>query len=257
MPITREIIKVVVDGRGGVGKTTMLKTLIDNNFDPYTPITVGAQFFSKRYQFSNIEVDVQFWDMAGVSRFDFLRPIFYKGAQCLILVGDLTRSTSFEDITLFIQYAKKAKIQPKQIILVGNKTDLSDRSIAPPFLTMFLEEYDLAELIETSARFGDNLEAIFELAVLISLYSKKKLTKNQFEVYRANLLDKIGDPVRYPTQKLERKCWICSRSLHFSEFSYTNSTLNRDRLIELWESDFLEFLCCNCYKQNENDSSLL
>lgn len=240
---------MLLDGRGGVGKTTMLKSLTTRNFDPKTKITIGTDFFSKNYYLFNISVNVIFWDLAGVNRFDFLREKFYKKADSIILVGDLTRSTTFEDLGYFIDIAKKANTNSEQIILVGNKTDLFDfRSIIPSYLERFSEEFGIAKLIETSARFGDNLDLVFEFAVTTGLYNKNLITKEKFECYKKTIQERIVKPIPDPSQKIIRKCWKCHRTLFFSEFSSTNSNISKERLIKLWESNYIEFLCCSCYE---------
>ncbi|MFX1558837.1 MAG: hypothetical protein ACFFC9_16425, partial [Promethearchaeota archaeon] len=69
-----EYVKIVVDGYGGVGKTTMLKKLESGIFDPETKLTVGLDFFSKEYNdIFEREVTAQFWDLVGAKRFRFLR----------------------------------------------------------------------------------------------------------------------------------------------------------------------------------------
>lgn len=188
--------------------------------------------------------------MAGVNRFDFLRKSYYKGAHSLILVGDLTRSTTFEDLKYFIDIAKDVGIGNDQIVLVGNKSDLFDfRSIVPSYLQLFSEKFGCADLIETSARFGDNLDLIFEFAVLIGLYSKGLIEKETYLIYKEEIQNRMEKPVPDPSQKILRKCWNCGRTLFFSEFSSTNSSISKERLIKLWESEYIELFCCSCYER--------
>ncbi|MHA1659098.1 MAG: Rab family GTPase, partial [Promethearchaeota archaeon] len=196
----------------------MLKSLIEHDFDPCTRLTIGVDFFKKEYLLFNRQVTAQFWDLGGVNRFDFLRPTYYLGANSIILVGDLTRPITFENIIYYLKLAKKTKIDPNQIILVGNKTDLFDRrSVSPSYLGGFVEEHEIAELIETSARFRDNLEIIFELATVIGLYNKGKISNSDFESYKEGFNHRILNPVRdeCQTQHLIRKCWNCQKTLYF------------------------------------------
>ena len=253
-----EVVKVLVDGRGGVGKTTMLKSLVKGDFDCSTKITIGANFFTKDYTIFDKQVRAQFWDLGGVCRFDFIRSNYYVGANSFVLVGDLTRPTSFEELDFFIKLAKNAGMQAPQIILVGNKTDLFDnRIVDPSYLRIVVEEYNLADLIETSARFRDNLEVVFELATLIGLKSKGFIEEPEFLEYKDYLQNRIQNVLECltDTQKIIRKCFKCSRSLYFSEFSSTNSELSKERLIELWENTNLEFYCCSCYKKLLDNSN--
>ena len=230
----------------------MLKSLIEHDFDPCTRITIGVGFFKKEYFLFNRKVTAQFWDLGGVSRFDFLRPTYYLGANSMILVGDLTRPITFENITYYLKLAKEAKIDPNQIIFVGNKTDLFDRRcVSPSYLSGFVEEHELAELIETSAKFRDNLEIIFELATVLGLYNKGIISNSDFESYKEEFNHRILDPVHdeCQNQHLIRKCWNCQKTLYFGEFISSNLIITKERLAELWESSYLEFYCCSCYNK--------
>lgn len=249
-----EYLKVILDGRGGVGKTTMLKSVFQEKFDPKTEITVGVDFTTKLYHLFGTEVSVQFWDIAGVSRFDFLREEFYRGAGSIIFVADLSRSSTFEDIGFFIETAQAVGIDQSRIILVGNKADLYDnRSNILPYLSFYVEEYKLAELIETSARFKDNLELIFEFSAILAMYERDLIGDLQLAAYKEELNQLVVNPVFISELKTSRYCWNCDKQLHFSEFSSSNHKLSRERLTTLWESDHLEFVCCECYRElNKN-----
>jgi Ras-related protein Rab-11A len=237
----------------------MLKSVFQEKFDPKTEMTVGVDFTMKQYHMFEMNVSVQFWDIAGVSRFDFLREKFYRGAGSVILVGDLSRSSTFEDIGFFIETAQAAGIDQSRIILVGNKADLyNNRSNILPYLSYYVEEYRLAELIETSARFKDNLELIFEFSTVLAMYERNLIDDLYLTAYKEELNQLIINPVFVPELKTSRYCWNCDKRLHFSEFSTSNHKLSRERLITLWESDHLEFVCCDCYnKLNRNKKKLI
>ncbi|MFX1316647.1 MAG: Rab family GTPase [Promethearchaeota archaeon] len=253
-----EYVKIIVDGRAGVGKTTMLKSLIEKNFDPYTKITIGVDFFKKNYNFNENNVIAQFWDLAGVSRFDVLRSSYYRGANAIVLVGDLTRATTFDELDYFVKLANVVNICSDQIILVGNKNDLlKERSIHPSHLALFIRKYGITEFFETSARFRENIEVIFELATLIALHNLGNVKKVELHSYKEALKEKVQNPIYEFSQKLIRNCWHCGQNLYFSEFSLSNPTLNKERLIKLWENKYLEFFCCKCFKKFDTNYNSL
>ena len=115
--------------------------------------------WTKKYLFLQIalvddffgeKVVAQFWDLVGAERFNFLRSFCYKGANCLILVVDLTRPNTLENVDYFVRTAKAMNINPDQIILVGTKVDLFYlRCIDSNYLATYIEKYGFAELIET------------------------------------------------------------------------------------------------------------
>lgn len=245
------IVKIIVDGFGGVGKTTLLKKLEYGVFDPDTRLTIGIDFFAKNINLYGHTINAQFWDLVGAARFNFLRPICYKGANCIVLVADLTRPITFERIDYFIEVAKKVNIDPSQIILVGTKTDLFyERSVDSHYLSTILEKLGISELVETSARNSHNLDELFELAAALALYHKGMITENEYIFMKEEVKQRIQEPVPESYEKLIRKCFKCGRSLFFHEFCDSNNKIySEERLLELWESTVLEFYCCACYKE--------
>jgi Ras-related protein Rab-19 len=237
----------------------MLKKLESGIFDPETKLTVGIDFFVKEYhQFFEHKVIAQIWDLVGAERFDFIRPFAYKGANCLILVIDLTRPNTLENIDYFTKIADQAGIKPDQIILVGTKLDLFYlRSIDSSYLASFLDKYRFAELIETSARNSHNLDVLFELATCLAMAQKGLMTMEEFSSIKQDLKKRIKEPVIEPYEKLVRKCWNCNKALYFYEFCDSNTETAEKELSEWWESPYLQFLCCDCYKKFDNicDSS--
>ncbi|MBD3254564.1 MAG: GTP-binding protein [Candidatus Lokiarchaeota archaeon] len=251
MRISEKIVKIVVDGYGGVGKTTMLKKLQNGVFDPETQLTIGVDFFTNEYEYFGKQISAQIWDLVGAKRFNFLRPICYKGANALILVCDLTRPITLERIDYFVETARKVNITPDQIILTGTKTDLFyERNIDRHYITAFSEDYGFAEVIETSARNSHNLEVLFEIATNLAMYKKGLINQEEFSGINELLKNRIKDSNKEICQRPVRKCWKCNRSLYYYEFCDTNlSNFSEERLLELWENNHIEFYCCACYKE--------
>ncbi len=244
------IVKIVVDGMGAVGKTTMLKKFEYGTFDPKTKITIGIDFFTKEYNhLFDRNVRAQFWDIVGAERFKFLRPTAYKGANCILLVIDLTRLNTLDKIEYFMNIAKEANVRPEQIILVGNKTDLFYlHTINRGYLSSVVEDHGFCGFIETSARNNHNLEVLFEFATGTALYNKGLISEDHFETFKGDIKKRIKEPNIKPHVKKIRKCWKCGNNLYFYEFCDSNTNTSEERLLELWKSPYLQFFCCNCYK---------
>ncbi|MFX1392776.1 MAG: Rab family GTPase [Promethearchaeota archaeon] len=242
---------MVVDGYGGVGKTTMLKRLESGIFDPETKLTVGLDFFSKKYNdIFERKVTAQFWDLVGAKRFSFLRPFCYKGANCVILVIDLTRPNTLEDLNYFIKVAKESNISSDQIILVGTKTDLFYlRGIESGYLNSIVEKYGFIELIETSARNNHNLDVLFELATGLAMYKRGMINYSEFSLFKKELKERIKEPYIEDYEKKTRECWCCKKTMYYYEFYDSNTNIKEERLLQLWESPHLQFFCCNCFKK--------
>ncbi|KAF9246922.1 P-loop containing nucleoside triphosphate hydrolase protein [Melanogaster broomeanus] len=117
--------KIVVMGNTGVGKTSLLHRYTQNRFDPRnTTSTTGAFFVTKKVYVDGLKVRLQLWDTAGQERFRSMAPMYYRGANAALLMYDITKSTTFDDIRGWLEELKK-NCPPELIIyIVGSKADL-------------------------------------------------------------------------------------------------------------------------------------
>ncbi len=92
--------KVVLLGESGVGKTSIIQRYICNVFNPENPSTGGANFTSKTVNFEeeNQKIKFEIWDTAGQEKFRSLAKVFYKNSCICILVYDITKKKTFEEI---------------------------------------------------------------------------------------------------------------------------------------------------------------
>ena len=94
-----QICKLILIGESGVGKTCMIVRFITDEFND-TISTTGASYASKYIYFDecNKTIQYQIWDTAGQEKYRGLTKIFYKDAQIVILVYDVTRRNTFDEI---------------------------------------------------------------------------------------------------------------------------------------------------------------
>ncbi|MHA1756788.1 MAG: Rab family GTPase [Promethearchaeota archaeon] len=252
----KEIIKIIVDGLGGVGKTTMLKRLIEGTFDSSTPMTIGLDFFVKKYELFDKEVYAQFWDFVGISRFNVIKDICYKGANSMILVCDITRHMTFteEIFNFYLQLAENAELKREQIILAASKVDLHvGRYLIREMLIDLCQKYNFHDFFEVSARSNDNIELLFESSVVLGMYFKNLISEEDFIDYNNDLKNRIKEPRILPQEKIIRKCFKCNRPLYYYEFYSANiSKFPEDTLIKIWMSPYIQLYCCYCYKKLTN-----
>ena len=118
--------KVVMIGDTGVGKTHLLARYLYNTFDLNTPSTVSATFATKKVKKENgDEIVLQLWDTAGQEAYKGLTKLYFKNAYGIIIVYDITRRDSFEEIkNYWYQQVKESVNQNVKIVIVGNKFDL-------------------------------------------------------------------------------------------------------------------------------------
>jgi len=127
--------KVVLLGESGVGKTCIIARFINNTFEENLISTTGASYAGKTMTFDEFggkSIKFEIWDTAGQEKYRSLTKIFYKDAGAAILVYDITRKESFEEIQKYwINQIKE--FAPKNIIIAiaANKSDLIEKEQVP------------------------------------------------------------------------------------------------------------------------------
>ena len=105
-------IKVVLIGEAGVGKTSIIMRYITNIFNPRQLATQGASYVSKTVEINkNQKVKFELWDTAGEEKYRAIARVFYQNASVCILVYDITRKSSFDEIKNFWVNEIKQNIQ--------------------------------------------------------------------------------------------------------------------------------------------------
>ena len=172
------IFKIVLIGDSSVGKTNMLSRYISNEYDPNSQSTIGVELSTKTFTFDKDEVKVQIWDTAGQEKYRSITSSYYKGAQGCLLVYDITRKDTFDNIDKWFSELKSSTNNEINAILIGNKCDLSDkREITIEEAQKKAKLFNVA-FMETSALDGTNIEkAFYEL--VNNVYQNNKQTFNQ------------------------------------------------------------------------------
>lgn len=174
-------LKVLLLGDGYVGKTSLRKRFMGQNYDAEYLETLGADFAIKSFTYKNkITFRYQIWDIAGQPRFNQIRKSFYLGGQAAMAVFDVTNPNSAENLNQWTdEFWKNNGKGILPIILIANKIDLRDQAdvclskddgenIADQMShkTPFTVPY-----IETSAKTGKNVDLAFDrLAELYVAY---------------------------------------------------------------------------------------
>ncbi|MFX1409560.1 MAG: Rab family GTPase [Promethearchaeota archaeon] len=156
--------KIIVIGPGAVGKTSIINRFVKNEFALKYKLTIGTDFLTKTIEFKpSQKAKLQIWDIGGQERFKFLRANFYEGANGALLVFDLSREHTYEEIKRWL--SEMYQIMDKKIpfLLIGNKSDLIEE-IGEIVDRKEIERFTKGEksiYIETSAKTGDNVENAF------------------------------------------------------------------------------------------------
>jgi len=127
----RILLKVILLGDSGVGKSSIMNQYVHEKFNAEYKATIGADFLTKHLLIDDQSITMQIWDTAGQERFQSLGIAFYRGADCCALVFDVNDNKTFESITTWKdEFLDKAGISdPKAFpfVLIGNKIDLENR----------------------------------------------------------------------------------------------------------------------------------
>jgi len=173
---TEFISKTVVIGDPAVGKTSLLKQFTTHQFqEKYLP-TVGVNIVKEPIELEEKDatVNVMFWDIAGQPQFYMLHKPYFKGADAIILVFDVTRSSTFSNVKNWYQTAVKFGLSGVPRILVANKIDLKeDRKIILPMIKHRADELNCPYL-ETSALTGKNVDLLFKNVAEMIYKSKQQ-----------------------------------------------------------------------------------
>ena len=203
------LFKVSLIGDSSTGKTSILLRFIDDYFTEDTKSTIGVDFKLVSLELEpKIYAKMQIWDTCGSERFKSLTSSFIKTCVAFILVFDLTRKNTFQNIEHWIKIIKE-NTSPKFLILVGNKSDLKEqRNIDKEIILNYCEK-NLFNYMEISAKNNLNVEKLFK-EVAYQLYTdiKKNENSNIKNIgYRGNFSDIQVKLDNNNTNTKKRCCW--------------------------------------------------
>lgn len=174
-PKTEAIYKIIVIGDPSVGKTSLLSKFTEKSFtEEYLP-TVGVSILKHVVNIQkDISINLMMWDVAGQPQFYMLHKPYFNGADGIILVFDISRSSSFSNVKNWWNTCIKHGLSSIPRVLVGNKIDLKDdRKIVRPHADHLSQELN-AQYFETSAKTGDNVDTIFRTIAEVVYKFKQK-----------------------------------------------------------------------------------
>ena len=154
--------KILTIGESGVGKTCVLRRFVENKFLKNHLATIGIDFKTKTLNINNKEIKLKIWDTAGQERFRNITTQYYKGADGIVLVYDVTDDGSFEKIRDWMaQIQSNAQRDELGLVLLGNKCDIEPRVVTEEQGIKMAEELKVS-YFETSALNGQGINEAFE-----------------------------------------------------------------------------------------------
>lgn len=160
------LLKVIILGDSGVGKTSLMNQFVNKKFSNQYKATIGADFLTKEFSIDDKMVTMQIWDTAGQERFQSLGVAFYRGADCCVLVFDVTAPTTFKNLDSwrdeFLIQASPREPESFPFVLLGNKVDLEPRAISLKRAQQWCQNKAGIPYFETSAKEALNVEQAFQ-----------------------------------------------------------------------------------------------
>ena len=155
-------IHLILLGETGVGKTSIMRRFINNEFISKSSSSIGIDYNFKSMKYNNKTYSIQIFDTAGQERFKSLVKTYYHIGDGFFIIFDLTNDNSLDAIKYWIEGVNEIIENPKFIIL-GNKDDLQkNMKISDDVIKNQLENYKDIIYIKTSAKAGTNIKQAFE-----------------------------------------------------------------------------------------------
>eukprot|EP01126_Amoeba_proteus_P020199 TRINITY_DN2062_c0_g1_i12.p1 TRINITY_DN2062_c0_g1~~TRINITY_DN2062_c0_g1_i12.p1 ORF type:complete len:343 (+),score=93.27 TRINITY_DN2062_c0_g1_i12:496-1524(+) len=167
------LYKIIVIGDSSVGKTQILNRWDSGKFISGLATTIHVELFTKIYRVNGEVVRIQLWDTAGQERFKSLTKQYYRGAMGVIVVYDVTRLQSFQNVHKWVEDVKGVNTDDSaRYLLVGNKIDLETRAVTTNDGKLCAQKLGMA-FFETSAREGINCDLAFQ-SILTEIHKQQK-----------------------------------------------------------------------------------
>lgn len=160
--------KALLVGSSGVGKTAIVRRLINGSFSDSTTSTVGVEFHTFVETVDDNDILIDLWDTAGQERYRSISKAYFRGAVAAAVVYSIDDRRSFEDIEEWLNDFHTLSMPNSIAILVGNKSDKEeDRKVSIQEAAEFASRHRM-EFLETSALEGTGItETFHRIAVLI------------------------------------------------------------------------------------------
>ncbi|XP_059632070.1 ras-related protein RABA5c-like [Cornus florida] len=193
------LFKVVIIGDSAVGKSNLLSRYARNEFNMHSKATIGVEFQTQSMDIDGKEVKAQIWDTAGQERFRAVTSAYYRGAVGALIVYDISRRTTFDSVSRWLDELNTHSDTTVARMLVGNKCDLENIRDVSIEEGKNLAEAEGLFFMETSALDSTNVKKAFEIVIqeIYNNVSRKVLNSDSYKaelsVNRVSLVNNGAD----------------------------------------------------------------
>ena len=165
--------------------------------------TVGLDFFTKDEMFEDTKIRIKIWDTAGQERYKSLTQGFFRNAQGIMIVYDVTNIDSFDNLKYWIQSINSSIDNENNnvpCIIIGNKIDLKEREVSYEKGEIFAKEQKY-KYFETSAKSGEGVEESIRFLVeqILNIRSRVENKKEKSSI-------KLEEGTKDVKLKLQKCC---------------------------------------------------
>lgn len=161
------IYKVIVIGDPAIGKTSLIRKFVKNQFEkdylPTVGVSISKESIEMEIEGKKVIINLLLWDLAGQPQFYLLHKVYYNGANGVILGFDLTRTHTYSNLKNWHKELVKDGLIDLPMVLVGNKSDLKEeRKVGMAHINHMQESLNIPDYVETSALTGQNVGTMFK-----------------------------------------------------------------------------------------------
>ncbi|KAL0443807.1 UNVERIFIED_CONTAM: Ras-related protein YPT3 [Sesamum latifolium] len=174
------LFKLVLIGDSGVGKSNLLSRFTKNEFNLESKSTIGVEFATRSLTIDGKVIKAQIWDTAGQERYRAITSAYYRGAVGALLVYDVTRRPTFENVLRWLRELRDHTDPNIVVMLIGNKSDLRHLVAVSTEDGKELAERESLYFMETSALEATNVDKAFTevLSQIHQIVSRKAVEAN-------------------------------------------------------------------------------
>ncbi|XP_065206666.1 ras-related protein Rab-43 [Planococcus citri] len=199
------LFKIVLIGDCGTGKTCVVQRFRSGTYIERQGSTIGVDFSMKTIFLDGKKIKLQIWDTAGQERFRTITQSYYRSANGVIIVYDISKRSTFLNLQRWIEEVRRYTGSNVLLILVGNKCDLESEREVQLSEAEEMRDYvpEIMYVLETSAKENKNIDDIF-----ICLAAELKKRHDQMASVENN--DDEDEPVNLSESEAVSQCNTCS-----------------------------------------------
>lgn len=160
----QQLMKLIVIGDSGTGKSCLLHRFIEDTFSEDQTQTIGIEYGAKIIDLGGAKVKLQIWDTAGQERYKSVTRSYYRGAMGCLIVYDVNNRSSYESVPQWLSDARQLAGNDVVVMLIGNKIDLAKanntRAVQHNEASLYAQQNGLLHF-ETSAATGEFVTEAF------------------------------------------------------------------------------------------------